>query len=82
MNEIIEKLNELEVADVDFDSDEIVYVLVEDNEDNRKRLIGLGATEAEITSMIVDGGALDITIFAFEKCGADWYKQDEGFGKN
>ena len=39
-------------------------------------------TEAEITSMIVDGGALDITIFAFEKCGADWYKQDEGFGKN
>lgn len=32
--------------------------------------------------MIVDGGALDITIFAFEKCGADWYKQDEGFGKN
>lgn len=34
MNEIIEKLNELEVADVDFDSDEIVYVLVEDNEDN------------------------------------------------
>lgn len=81
MNEIIEKLNELEVADVDFDSDEIVYVLVEDNEDNRKRLIELGATEAEITSMIVDGGALDITIFAFEKCGADWYKQDEGFGK-
>ena len=79
MNEIIEKLNELEVADVDFDSDEIVYVLVEDN---RKRLIELGATEAEITSMIVDGGALDITIFAFEKCGADWYKQDEGFGKN
>ena len=71
MNEIIEKLNELEVADVDFD-----------NEDNRKRLIELGATEAEITSMIVDGGALDITIFAFEKCGADWYKQDEGFGKN
>lgn len=41
MNEIIEKLNELEVADVDFDSDEIVYVLVEDNEDNRKRLIEL-----------------------------------------
>lgn len=82
VNEIIEKLNELEVADVDFDSDEIVYVLVEDNEDNRKRLIELGATEAEITSMIVDGGALDITIFAFEKCGADWYKQDEGFGKN
>ena len=82
MNEIIEKLNELEVADVDFDSDEIVYVLVEDNEDNRKRLIELGATEAEITSMIVDGGALDITIFAFEKFGADWYKQDEGFGKN
>ena len=47
-----------------------------------KRLIELGATEAEITSMIVDGVALDITIFAFEKCGADWYKQDEGFGKN
>lgn len=82
MNEIIEKLNELEVADVDFDSDEIVYVLVEDNENNRKRLIELGATEVEITNMIVDGGALDITIFAFEKCGADWYKQGEGFGKN
>lgn len=84
MNEkdVLEKLNELEVTDVDFDGKDVAYVCIEDNRDNRKLLVELGATGTEIVDMQMEKGALDITVFAFEKCGADWYQHGVGFGKN
>ena len=81
MNEKIAKLNEMKVVDWDVDGESLVYVFVEDNEKNRSLLSELGANQSDMEEMASAGsGFLNITSFAFDKCGADWYMSDEGFG--
>ena len=81
MNEKITKLNEMKVVDWDVDGESLVYVFVEDNEKNRSLLSELGANQSDMEEMASAGsGFLNITSFAFDKCGADWYTPDEGFG--
>ena len=79
--EILNEINKLKVVDWDYDGNEIVYVEVEDTDANREVLMKLGASKKEIDDMAEDG-RIDISGFAFGKCGADWYQNGVGFGKN
>ena len=79
--EILNEINKLKVIDWDYDGNEIVYVKVEDTDANREVLMKLGASKKEIDDMAEDG-MIDISGFAFGKCGADWYQNGVGFGKN
>lgn len=79
--EILNEINKLKVVDWDCDDSEIVYINVEDTDANREVLMKLGASKKEIDD-IAEDGMIDISRFAFEKCGADWYQYGVGFGKN
>lgn len=79
--EILNEINKLKVVDWDCDGNEIVYVEVEDTDVNKEVLMKLGASKKEIDEMTNDG-MIDISEFAFKKCGADWYQHGVGFGKN
>lgn len=72
-------LNQLEVKDWDCDSNSLIYVVIENSEHNREVLRSIGATDEDFENMGEDD-ELDIALFAFEKCGADYYKHGEGFG--
>ena len=80
----LEVLNKLEVVDYDIDSDRtIIYIHVWDDEDTRKTLKELGATEEDfeiMTSEMEGSDCLDITEFAFYKLDADWWSFSKGFG--
>ena len=79
--EILNEINKLKVVDWDYNGNEIVYINVEDTKINRDTLMKLGASKKELDDVIEDG-MIDISGFAFEKCGADWYQHGVGFGKN
>lgn len=74
-------LNRLEVTDWDCDSESLIYVLVKNSELNKLQLRLIGATEEDIKEMAeCQDEDLDITTFAFDKCGADYYVHGRGFG--
>lgn len=78
----LDKLNKIEVLDFDVDSGDLVYVNIEDSPENREVLIELGATMEEIEEMkngLDELDELDISTFAIEKCGANYYQHGEGF---
>lgn len=72
-------LNQLQVTDWDCDSDSIVYVLVENIEQNKAIIISIGGTDSDLEEMGEDDN-LDITTFAIERCKADFYVNGSGFG--
>ncbi|MGM9543775.1 MAG: hypothetical protein ACI3T9_02200 [Romboutsia timonensis] len=77
-----EILNSMEVEDYDADEDGIIYIHVFDDEENRNKLKELGATEEDFEQMLegMEGTeCLDITLFGFEKLGADCWSSSEGF---
>lgn len=77
--EKLDILNQLEVADWDCDGDDLVYVIVENTEHNREVLKSIGATDEDFKQMGEDDD-LNIALFAFEKCGANYFRFSEGFG--
>ena len=77
------ELNKMEVVDYSISCNEVEYVAVENNEENRQLLISLGATEEELLEMAgdtLDNDTLDIAYFAFNECDAGWWSVKEGFG--
>ena len=79
----LDKLNKMEVLDYDIDSDKtVIYIHIQDSEENRKALFELGATEEDMKTMLCgmeDTGCLDITEFAFFKLGAEFWSIKNGF---
>lgn len=82
MNDL-ENLNKLEVIDYDVDTNKaLIYVHVEDNEENRKTLTELGATEYDFIVMkkgLERDNVLDITLFAFANLSAEYWSIKNGF---
>lgn len=78
----LDELNKLEVVESDFDGEEVVYINIDDTPENREILIELGATMEEIDDMQNGLEELDISTFAFEKCGANYYQCGIGFTKH
>jgi hypothetical protein len=77
----LELLNSLEVVESSCNDGCCEYVLIKDTEENREVLKELGADEDDIKRMdpFGDGELLDITIFAFEELGAEWFQSEVGF---
>ena len=82
LNKKLEILNKLEVVGHDSDGDGIIYVHVWDDEESRKILEDLGATEEDfetMTSEMEGSDCLDITEFAFYKLNAGCWSTADGF---
>jgi hypothetical protein len=77
----LELLNEIKVVESSCGDGCCEYVLVDNSEENREILKELGADEDDIKSMdpLGDGELLDITLFAFEVIGAEWFQSGVGF---
>ena len=73
-------INKIDVIEYDCDGCELIYVQVDDNENNRQILKNLGATEEDFNQMKEYEGSLRIEEFAIEKLGAEYYIHKLGFG--
>lgn len=76
-------LNELTFIDMSISSGECEYVHVENNEENIEVLKELGATNEDIENMTYedDPDIVDITMFAFDNCEANYFSVEKGFTK-
>ena len=74
-------LNEIEAVESSCCDGCCEYVLIDNSEENREVLKELGADEEDIVSMetLGDGKLIDITLFAFEVLGAEWFDSVNGF---
>ena len=83
--EKLDLINSMIVSEGDSDTDgSMIYVLVDDTEENVKVLEELGATEEDFKTMRVNENDeeyknLDICSFAFNKLAADRWSKKEGF---
>lgn len=79
----LEKLNQLEVVDFDVDSDRtMIYIHVEETEENIQVLKELGATEKDFEVMkasLEDEKLLDICLFGFDNLKAGFWSRHTGF---
>lgn len=76
----LNKLNDIEVCEYSCMGGELEYVLVENTDDNRKKLRQLGMEEKDYKSMVSDDNkTLDISIFACDKLGAEGWQKEHGF---
>ena len=65
-NEKLDLINTMEFVDSDADCEGILYVLVEDNEENRDILHKIGLTDEDIKEeCFVEYGMMDISMVAF-----------------
>lgn len=74
----LEKLNLIPIEDFSASCGELEYIHIEDTEENRTILKGLGSTEEDLKEMASEG-ILDIMNFAWEKLGAEYWSQTDGF---
>ncbi|MDK8182087.1 hypothetical protein [Paenibacillus sp. UMB4589-SE434] len=70
-------LNNMEVVETDGDGECLYYVLVLNSEENRAELKHLGFPDSELSECEGED-FIDISVFAFEQCGAEWYQSDLG----
>ena len=77
-------LNKLEVIESSIECNEVIYVFIKDCEENRRALVDLGATKEDLSAMKTGmegcyGDLLDITDFAFNKLGVEYWGKKCGF---
>lgn len=70
-------INSMEVIDSDSCDGEMLYVVVEDNEDNRTILKEVGLSDEQIEEMVVEDGEIDITSIGFEY--SEYFDSELGF---
>lgn len=82
MQELLDKLNELNVSEWDNDGQDLIYVCVDDTQENRNSLATIGANEEDFVLMkegFETENVLDLVTFACEKLGANYYIHGIGF---
>lgn len=77
----LQVLSSMDIIESDCDGGELLYVLVENSEENVELLKSIRATEEDLKNMQGDeeSEVLEISVFAFEKAGADVWSRKEGF---
>lgn len=77
----LEVLNSMGVVEYDCDDGEVLYILVENSEENIELLKEIGATEEDIEEMREGGDeeTLEISQFAFYKTGICGWQSSKGF---
>lgn len=76
----LSELNKIPVIESSCSGNELEYVLIANTEENQKALKALGVTQSDLEDMGSDDeDTLDITMFAFQRLGADGWQMKYGF---
>ncbi|QQE79512.1 hypothetical protein [Alicyclobacillus sp. SO9] len=78
MDDKLKVINSLEVVDLSTSAGECEYVLVEDNEQNRRALLECGFSKEQLLESKMDE-VLDVAYLAFSYGGSDWFTPTNGF---
>lgn len=75
-------INNLPIEDYDADGETLYFALTSCTDEVLDILAQIGATEEEINQFITDDkSGIDISYFAFQYCGANWFDAKNGFQK-
>jgi hypothetical protein len=78
---LLKRLNEIPIIESSCSCGDLDYVLIENTKENRTILKELGMHEEDEAYMIDDEeGPIEISFFAFEKLGAEWWNSKTRFG--
>lgn len=78
MRENLEILNTMYVEEFSCMGEEVEYVFTKNGAEKEKALRKMGMTDEDLESMLNDE-YLDLSYFAFQKLGADWWSKQNGF---
>lgn len=75
----LEIINSIKVTESDSDGESLYWVNVENNEENREKLMSLGVSESELSEMIdSQEETIDISQIGFTYTNAKWFQESLG----
>ncbi|MCY9513287.1 hypothetical protein [Paenibacillus apiarius] len=79
VKEKLQVLNSMEVTEHDGDGTVLDHAFIANTDENRTKLLSLGSTEERISvNTSDDKDSIEISYFAFNDCGAQWFDPELG----